>query len=396
MIFGLIPIGGKGTRLSLPYSKEMLPQKNYDHYNPVVNHLVEKMLLAGADKIVFVHGSEYKQDVLDFFNDKKYFHIRQTRLGFATVLRDFLNEVVTNDGDKIIFGLPDSVFDMNPFVEMLNKPGIVCGLFTTEPFSKVDRIFENTFRVKTNKSETNSDYFWSILKFDVENLIAMHRVNIFDDHTEIGEILNRYPKSFVQGNRYLDLGTWAGYNKYLSSNELFNNVEIEKKYDASLINEEDFCEFLLKFTDNYNKITSTDYYFTVDNPNVEFVRYRENSNDNGAIPDITIKNTNSGRINRFELTIPLSKEATSHNVMHFMALMGASFTFEVTKHCDIFTFDKCSVVMYSFTVNSKTIKVIEIELSDGDYNVLAGMEQMLAALPGFDPNKIINRSKYIK
>ena len=78
-IYGLIPIGGKGLRLSVPFSKEMIPQKSFDYYNPIVNHLIEKMELAGAQTIVFVHGLEFKKDVKDFFNKDSYVHILQKK-----------------------------------------------------------------------------------------------------------------------------------------------------------------------------------------------------------------------------------------------------------------------------------------------------------------------------
>ena len=63
MIKGIVPIGGFGTRLGMTFSKEMLPQKNYNYYNPISNHLVSRMLEAGAEEIIFIHGDELKNDV---------------------------------------------------------------------------------------------------------------------------------------------------------------------------------------------------------------------------------------------------------------------------------------------------------------------------------------------
>ncbi len=218
MIYGLIPVGGKGLRLGLPYSKVMLPQKNYDFFNPVVNHLVEKMELAGAKKIYFVHGSEFKKDICDYFNEECYVHILQERLGFANVIYDFVNHALLEKHDKILFGLPDTVFDENPFVEMINISGIVCGLFTTNKLSKVDRLNQEKpqFQVKTAKNEHNSDWFWGILKFDSANLMRMVADRVFDTYSEIGVILNLYPNQHVYGKSYLDLGTWENYNRYLT------------------------------------------------------------------------------------------------------------------------------------------------------------------------------------
>ena len=125
MIYGLIPIGGQGTRLGLPFSKEMLPQKNYGFYNPVSNHLVQKMLFAGAEKIFFIHGKNTKQDVSEFYSDaQKFVHIEQKELGFAQILRDFY--------------LNSNINDKDPFMEMLGNSGICAGLFTTSNSTRVD------------------------------------------------------------------------------------------------------------------------------------------------------------------------------------------------------------------------------------------------------------------
>ena len=397
MIIGLIPVGGKGVRLGLPYSKEMLPQKSYDFYNPVINHLVEKMELAGAEQIVFVHGLEYKEDIVNHFDDDsfgdfpKYVHIRQSSVGFANVISDFWNQVETHDGDKVIFGLPDSVFNVNPFVEMINEPGIVAGLFTTEPNTKVDRLRGELFEIKAPKTEFNSDWFWGVLKFDIENITKMVEDEIFDNVSEIGDILNYYGFKTINGDKYLDLGTWSGYNKYLTSDLVATNVEIEKKYDALAVSKEDFAKLYPHA--KCLSIVSTDHYFTNNNKAIEFIRYREDSNDEGAIPDITVKNKSG--LNRFELTVPLSKEATAHNVTHLMSLLNTEFKFKVTKDCLIYTFEDYSIVYYTFEAKDQEFAVIEVELNKSDFNLIAEVEQYITkSLPGFDASKVINKSKF--
>lgn len=228
MIYGLIPIGGKGTRLGLPYSKEMLPQKNFDYFNPLVNHIVEKMKLAGAEKIYFVHGKEFKKDVQEYFSKENFVHILQDNLGFANVILDFYNKSDIKDDDKVIFGLPDSIFEENPFIELIGKKGIVTGLFVTDSTSCVDRlnIEEKNFQIKTSKSKENLDVFWGILKFDGTNIKTMVEDGVFKLHTEIGDILNLYEKTHIRCKSYLDLGTWKNYNRYISSSYSFSNIEI--------------------------------------------------------------------------------------------------------------------------------------------------------------------------
>lgn len=219
MIYGLIPIGGKGKRLGLPYSKEMLPQKNFNFFNPLVNHTVTKMKLAGAEKIYFIHGTKFKKDVKDYYQENMYLHVIQNKAGFANVIFDFFKEININDNDKIIFGLPDSIYDSNPFIELVNKEGIAVGLFVTDDYTFVDRLNldKNIFQVKTLKTKNNLNLFWGVLKFDGADIKKMVKDNVFNLYTEVGDILNLYEKNYVECGSYLDLGTWENYNRYISN-----------------------------------------------------------------------------------------------------------------------------------------------------------------------------------
>jgi glucose-1-phosphate thymidylyltransferase len=399
MIYGLIPVGGKGLRLSLPYSKEMLPQKNYDFFNPLINHIVEKMEMSGAEKIYMIHGTNYKTDITQHFVDAKYNHVLQTKTGFANVIGDFLNALPElKDDDKVLFGLPDSVFDGNPFVEMLMQKNIVCGLFKTDKNTKVDRLSnDGKFEVKSSKNENNKDWFWGVLKFDGKDIKRI----VFDDrmlekHIEIGHILNEYDLNYIKGHTYLDLGTWSNYNRYLSNSHNFSNTEIEKKYDASDVNESDFVHFFQDYTNSiYKNISSKDYYFTNGNPNIEFIRYREGDVlQNEVDSDITIKNFKNSQLNRFELTIPLDTNKTN-DVLHFISLMNTKFEFDVVKQCHIFDTENYSAVMYKFVIDNKTTKIIEIELKVSDFNLITDLETLMNTnLKNFDSTKIIKKSKF--
>ncbi|MEI8055024.1 MAG: hypothetical protein WCH10_03375 [bacterium] len=218
MIYGIVPVGGKGTRLSLPFSKEMLPQKNYNFYNPIANHVVEKMLSAGAGKIVFVHGVELKNEVVEFFSAPHYLHLKQNTTGVTHVLLDFYNNVQLQNDDICFFGFPDTIFDDNPFVEMLKVPSICVGLFTTYEFVKVDRLSadKSKFMAKTTKIPENLDLFWGVLKLDGCDIQKFVKDNIFSTHIELGDVLNTCSFRMVEGKRYIDVGTWDGYNRYLS------------------------------------------------------------------------------------------------------------------------------------------------------------------------------------
>jgi len=403
MIYGIIPVGGKGVRLSLPYPKEMLPQKNFDYYNPVINHTVEKMFMAGTDVIYMVHGREYKKEIVEYYADNsKVLHITQESPSFSGVLQDFYEKVNFKETDKILFGLPDSIYDKNPFIEMLNIPSIVCGLFISDNNIKADRPSiedEGRFQVKVAKNETNSDYFWGVLKFDGRNLNNFIDAGYLSKFTEIGDILNHYVKTYVYGKDYVDLGTWMGYNKYLNSTKNFSNTEVEKKYFANDVDIDDFYDFChdyMAVKDHYSVKETTDYYFTNNNSNIEFIRYRDSGADEPRNPNITIKNFNNSQFNRFELTIPvLVLLENTEDILHFMSLMGAKFNFSVKVDAYIYTTDDCVLVIYSFYLGGEKVKLIEIELSKMDFNIISNFENLASHhLKGFDVSNSTNKSKF--
>lgn len=220
MIIGVIPVGGLGSRLGLPFSKEMLPQRGYLYYNPIINHLVQKMLSAGAEEVLFIHGPTAKKDIKGFFAEKKFKHILQKDIGFSKVLK-CLHEHIKNKrkykDSTILFGLPDVYFNGNPFFDILKKNGVVCGLFKTDNETMVDRLNEKTgkFDIKTPKTKENSDFFWGVIKFDYP---SFHKSIISTDFSrirEVGLILNRIKeKSLIYFDDYIDIGTWKNLNIY--------------------------------------------------------------------------------------------------------------------------------------------------------------------------------------
>jgi hypothetical protein len=222
-IYGFIPIGGKGERLGLPYPKELLPQKNCSTYRPIINLTIDKMLDAGVSKIVFLHGQEYKKEFVNLFNDDKVFtHVKQINSGPINILKDFYNIVKPEDNDKILFGFADSLYNGNIYKEMLKINGLVCGLFNGNDEAKLDRLDKSlkNFDFKSLKNDNNSNWFWGLLKFDGKNLYDISIMNT-DKFKDIGHILNNYEeKSFVYGENYIDIGTWAGYNYYLETFKL--------------------------------------------------------------------------------------------------------------------------------------------------------------------------------
>lgn len=403
MVIGVIPVGGKGLRLGLPFSKEMLPQKNFDFYNPVINHVVSKMELAGAEEIFFIHGNIIKRDIAQYYSNSKYVHLTQDTPNFAGILEVFYNsikDIDTYNNCEILFGLADSNFDDNPFLEMLRNEGIVCGLFETHPQTKVDRVIKGTkkFQIKSEKNDTNSNYFWGLLKFDMNSLSKLVKETDFSKTTEIGDMLNNCEKTFVYCGRFLDLGTWTNLNTYWKKSQKDTNREIERKYVADEMSFRDFDKLMesqnpIKHLD----ISSWDYYFyPPENSSIEFVRFREgNKTIDGSACDITIKDKAASSSNRFELSVHLNiHKNPTRNVLDMLQIFGLKFHFKVRKHCSIWWFEKAVIVLYDMTFRSKKIKFLEIELPSGQFVLFNKFENLLSELKGFNSKKVINQSKY--
>jgi glucose-1-phosphate thymidylyltransferase len=67
-IVGLIPAAGSGTRLGLPYPKELQPLIRGEGYKPAAQFALELILEAGASHVVFV-VNDTKHQLMKFFGD---------------------------------------------------------------------------------------------------------------------------------------------------------------------------------------------------------------------------------------------------------------------------------------------------------------------------------------
>ncbi len=223
-IIGVLPVGGNAIRLGLPssLSKPMLPQARQDRYIPVICHTIEKMKAAGATEIYLIHGTEgYKEDIVEWFNEHEYHHLLQRKPNFANTLLnsiDFYYDGKEDGQTRILFGLPDTVFEGNPYLDLVNETGIAVALFDAEDSLKVDRVLRqdgrHVFDVKSVKTSYNTKWFWGCFALDSTDLSVMIKDNEIYRDSEIGAILSRYQKSIWYYGKYLDLGIWDNMNRY--------------------------------------------------------------------------------------------------------------------------------------------------------------------------------------
>ncbi len=211
MIIGLVPVGGDATRLNIPYSKAMLPQKGFDYYNPVINHCVQNLINTGVDKIIFGHGCVFKQDILAYYQNNIFCHLLEQE-GPSDGGNRFINNVFENFPAKdFIFCLPDTITTATHYKDLLIKDIVVCGMYDIPNFTKADRLLNNGgFDVKALKKQTNSNTGWGTIKFTKTSL--QNKIT-----KEIGCWLNEQKFRTVSLGKMIDIGTWKGYNYYLNN-----------------------------------------------------------------------------------------------------------------------------------------------------------------------------------
>lgn len=215
MIYGLVPVGGVGSRLNLPFHKELLPLKGYNSYYPVCKLTVDNMLFAGAEKIIFIHGSNKKKEIVELFNNKNFLHLNNNSKRQSEVFSVFFNNVPLNENDVILYGLPDSYYNINLFPKMLNNSGLVCGMYKCSSYSNVGRIDIKTNKfIKSQKNAYLSEFCWGVLKFDYNSIKNFNYYINKDINLEAEELLNFNNFSLLYGDLYYDLGTWDSINSY--------------------------------------------------------------------------------------------------------------------------------------------------------------------------------------
>lgn len=174
-LVGIIPCGGKGTRLGMPFPKELYPIRA----RPAIDYLMEQMLESGIREFLVILGRE-KQETMYYLGDGSRFgndvNICYTYtegkggLGYAV----FQTRRFVSSDSILVFGMPDVIitgaFSYHELVRehMKHSPMLTLGLFqVTNPHdfgvvaTKGPRILSIEDKPKTPKS----DWVWGVACF---------------------------------------------------------------------------------------------------------------------------------------------------------------------------------------------------------------------------------------
>lgn len=236
---GLIPAAGKGTRLDLPFPKELFPIILEDNYKPVAQYSVDYIKSAGVNHIVFVIN-ELKHAVIGYFGAGSQFDCNfsyvvqeewQTDPGAKSPgLAHALNSAFHLVKDKVVFfSMADTIIHPNNVLAQAkhhapqNADILLC-LFPTKSPQKYGMVdYSKNYRINKIQDKpkiTNLTHMWGCIIWTpiftdfLHEAISLYGVGDFADiiNKSILSGINAYG-FLVENGKYFDIGT---FNEILS------------------------------------------------------------------------------------------------------------------------------------------------------------------------------------
>ncbi|MCO5171382.1 MAG: nucleotidyltransferase family protein [Planctomycetes bacterium] len=233
-MWGLIPAAGQGTRIQpLAFSKELLPlgsrhEGGRERPRAVSEHLVERMLAAGATRLCFVI-SPGKADILEYYGGRwgdadVVYAVQPRPEGLCDAL--FRALPVVRDDDEVLVGLPDTIW--LPHDGLCRLPAgadLSLLLFPVERPERFDAVLTDddgrVLEVRVKREDAGTSWVWGALRLRGAVLRALHALWLErrprDEY--LGTLVNAWlarggvARGVRAGTTYVDVGTLDGYRE---------------------------------------------------------------------------------------------------------------------------------------------------------------------------------------
>ncbi len=233
-MLGIIPAAGAGTRIQpLAFSKELLPvggrrDGNVERPRAVSEYLVERMTIAGANKICFVISAG-KSDILEYFGGGKVnsasfiFVVQPQPAGLCDAI--FHAAPVVAAGESVVVGLPDTIWFPENGLSALPDHELSFLLFPVEQPQFFDAVVtdENgrVLEIQVKQTEARSNWIWGAFKMPAAVFHDLHRLwRVRAQRDEyFGTLVNAWiaqggtASGVRAGQSYVDVGTLHGYRE---------------------------------------------------------------------------------------------------------------------------------------------------------------------------------------
>jgi len=232
-MWGIIPAAGTGTRIQpLAFSKELLPVGSRSdgatlRPRAVSEYLLERMVIAGADKICFVI-SPLKSDILRYYGgDYGRARIAYTIQSEASGLCDAIFRALPliPPEETVIIGLPDTIWFPDDALRALPDDRLSFLLFPVERPALFDAVLTDgsgrVVAIEVKAAAPASRWIWGAFKLPGATLRALHALWRARDRRDeyIGTLVNAWLAEGGEawgvraGRSYVDVGTVHGYRE---------------------------------------------------------------------------------------------------------------------------------------------------------------------------------------
>jgi len=232
-MWGIIPAAGKGSRIQpLAFSKELLPVGSrldgaVERPRAVSEHLIERMLAAGATRIAFII-SPGKSDILEYYGgqigDARICYLVQRQpAGLCDAIFQALPFVAPDE--HAIVGLPDTLWFPVDGLCALGNDGLSFLLFPVDRPELFDAVLTgpggNVVEIQVKQSGAESKWIWGAFRISGAVLRELHDLWCRRDPRDeyIGTLVNAYlalggrAVGVRAGESYVDVGTLHGYRE---------------------------------------------------------------------------------------------------------------------------------------------------------------------------------------
>ncbi|MGH9557947.1 MAG: sugar phosphate nucleotidyltransferase [Bryobacteraceae bacterium] len=247
-MWGIVPAAGKGSRIQpLAFSKELLPvgsrcdRQGRERPRAVSEYLIERMLLAGADKFCFII-SPGKSDILEYYGGRidgvdVCYAVQSEPAGLCDALFRALPWI--HPDESLLIGLPDTIWFPSDGLARLPSGTLSFLLFPVlqpELFDAViDDIHGNVEQVQVKQPGASNRWVWGALKLPGRVLIDLHGLWMRRDPPDeyLGTLVNAYiaaggrATAVRAGEVYVDVGTVHGYREALHALQWARDIHNE-------------------------------------------------------------------------------------------------------------------------------------------------------------------------
>jgi len=235
-MWGIVPAAGNGTRIQpLAFSKELLPvgsrvdADGAERPRAVSEYLVERMVAAGATRILFVI-SPTKSDMVRYYGGgvggaDAAFVVQPQAGGLCDAI--FRAAPLVREDEAVMVGLPDTVWFPLDGLAQLPDDRLAFLLFPVENPSLFDAVVTDEAgrveAIEVKQPQPRSDWVWGAFRMPGHVFHDLHRLwrepGRGDEY--IGTLVNAWlargnaAVGVKAGERYVDVGTLGGYRAAL-------------------------------------------------------------------------------------------------------------------------------------------------------------------------------------